>query len=105
MGLNTRAAELLLDGEATALTRKPIELALVGDPTAMRFCLERILPPSRERTLSARRGCHARAAAGMYGVRPGGYFSQPPRVKPAMTVLSRLDVRAIKKYTSALSGG
>ncbi|HMD66043.1 MAG TPA: hypothetical protein VKG22_05270 [Stellaceae bacterium] len=69
MGLNTRAAELWLDGEATALTRKPIELALVGDPTAMRFCLERILPPCRERTLSARlrRACrsgHVRRQAG-----------------------------------------
>ena len=27
----TRAAEMLLDGEATALTRKAVELALAGD--------------------------------------------------------------------------
>jgi hypothetical protein len=38
----TVAAEALLEGEAEALTRKAIELALAGDPTALRLCLERI---------------------------------------------------------------
>ena len=47
----TGAAEMLLDGEATALTRKAVELALAGDPTAMRLCIERLLPPCRERTV------------------------------------------------------
>ena len=90
---------------------------------------------------------HARAAAGMYGAGPGGYFNSEARFccrcseaqsplqfviaagqrargiedaptsayaavvlnwtlagrTPAMRVLSRLDVRPIKKYTSALS--
>jgi hypothetical protein len=46
----TIAAASLLAGEAEALTRKA-ELALVGEPTAMRLCLERILPPCRERTV------------------------------------------------------
>ena len=45
----TRAAEELLDGEAEALTRKAIELAKDGDPMALRLCLERILPPRKER--------------------------------------------------------
>ena len=45
----TRAAEELLDGEAEALTRKAIDLALNGDPMALRLCLERILPPRKER--------------------------------------------------------
>jgi hypothetical protein len=45
------AAEALLDGEAEALTRKAIEMALAGDPIALRLCLERILPPRRERPL------------------------------------------------------
>ena len=45
----TLAAAALLTGEAEALTRKAVELALVGDPTAMRLCLERILPQCRER--------------------------------------------------------
>jgi hypothetical protein len=47
----TLAAAMLLDGEAEALTRKAVEMALAGDPTAMRLCLERILPPCRERTV------------------------------------------------------
>jgi len=47
----TLAAETLLDGEAEALTRKAIELALAGDPIALRLCLDRILPPRRERPI------------------------------------------------------
>jgi hypothetical protein len=45
----TRAMQLLLDGEAQALTRKAVELALDGDTTALRMCLDRIAPPRRER--------------------------------------------------------
>ena len=45
----TRVAEALLDGETEALTRKAIELALAGDGMALRLCLERILPPRKER--------------------------------------------------------
>ena len=45
----TVAAETLLDGEAEGLTRKVVEMALAGDTVAMRLCLERILPPRRER--------------------------------------------------------
>ena len=40
----TLAAATLLAGESEALTRTAVELALAGDPTAMRLCLERILP-------------------------------------------------------------
>jgi hypothetical protein len=40
---------VLLDGEPEALTRKAVELALAGDPTALRLCIERIPPPCRER--------------------------------------------------------
>ena len=47
----TLAAAILLEGESEALTRKAVEMALSGDPTAMRLCLERILPPCRERTV------------------------------------------------------
>jgi hypothetical protein len=47
----TRAAGLLLDGEAEALTRKAIELALAGDATALRLCLERIVGPRRGRVV------------------------------------------------------
>jgi len=47
----TRAAELLLDGEATALTRKAVELALAGDAAALRLCLDRTVAPRRERSV------------------------------------------------------
>ena len=45
----TLAAEALLDGEVKALTRKAVELALAGDTTALRLCLDRILPARRDR--------------------------------------------------------
>jgi len=45
----TETAELLLDGETEALTRMAIELALDGNPTALKLCLDRIIPPRRER--------------------------------------------------------
>jgi hypothetical protein len=44
-----RRAELLLDGEAEALTRRAVELALAGDGMALRLCLDRIIPPRRGR--------------------------------------------------------
>ena len=47
----TLAAAVLLDGEAEALTRRAVELAFAGDPMALRLCIERILPPCRERTV------------------------------------------------------
>jgi hypothetical protein len=43
--------EELLDGEGEALTRKAIELAKKGDLFALRLCLERLLPPRRERAI------------------------------------------------------
>lgn len=48
----TRAAEALLDGEAEQLTRAAIDLALGGDLTALRLCLDRLIPPRRERVVS-----------------------------------------------------
>jgi hypothetical protein len=44
----TRAALALLDGEAETLTRKAVEIALKGDTTALRLCLERIAPPRKD---------------------------------------------------------
>jgi hypothetical protein len=41
--------EALLDGEAEALTRKAIEMALNGDGPALRLCLDRLCPPRRDR--------------------------------------------------------
>jgi hypothetical protein len=48
----TLAAEALLDGEAEALTRKAVELALEGNVPALKICLDRILPPRRERAVA-----------------------------------------------------
>ena len=48
----TLAAEALLDGEVEALTRKAVDLALAGDLAALRLCMERILPPRRDRPVS-----------------------------------------------------
>ena len=38
----------LLEGEAEALSRKAVELAIEGDTTALRLCLERIAPPRKD---------------------------------------------------------
>ena len=46
-----RAARNLLAREGEALTRKAIELALTGDPMALRLCLDRVVAPCRERTI------------------------------------------------------
>lgn len=46
------AAEMLLDGEAKALTRRAIQSALSGDVFALKLCLERILPVRRDRPIN-----------------------------------------------------
>ncbi|MET4512588.1 DUF5681 domain-containing protein [Bradyrhizobium sp. I1.7.5] len=48
----TLALEVLLDGQATALTQKAINLALDGDMVALRLCLDRILPPRKDRPVT-----------------------------------------------------
>lgn len=47
----TLAVEELLAGEAESITRKAVELALGGDTTALRLCLERLAPPVKERPI------------------------------------------------------
>jgi hypothetical protein len=48
----TLAVEALLEGEADKLTRKAVDLALAGDTTALRLCLERIAPPRKDRAVA-----------------------------------------------------
>ncbi len=48
----TLAIEELLDGEAEGLTRKAVELAMEGDTTALRLCLDRLCPPRKDRPVS-----------------------------------------------------
>lgn len=45
-------AEALLDGQAEALTQKAIDLALTGDMAALRLCLNRVLPPRKDRPVT-----------------------------------------------------
>jgi hypothetical protein len=48
----TVLAESLLDGQSGELIQKTIELALAGDPTALRLCIERIIAPRRDRPVA-----------------------------------------------------
>ena len=48
----TQAALALLDGEAETLTRQAVAMALSGDTTALRLCLERIAPPRKDAPVS-----------------------------------------------------
>ena len=48
----TLAAQNLLDGEADALTRIAIKLAKGGDMVALRLCLDRIIPPRKDRPIA-----------------------------------------------------
>ena len=74
----TIAAAKLLAGESEGLTRRAVELALAGDPMALRLCVERILPVCRERAVR---------------------FKLPPIESPA-------DIApAMKAVTSALANG
>jgi hypothetical protein len=48
----TMVMQDLLEGEAEALSRKAIMLALAGDTTALRLCMERLLPVRREAAIA-----------------------------------------------------
>ncbi len=48
----TAAVEKLLNGEAEELTRTCINLAKTGDSTALRLCIERLIPPMRDRAIN-----------------------------------------------------
>lgn len=48
----TIAAQELLDGEAQTLTKKAVELAKTGNVLALRLCLERLIPPRKDRPIS-----------------------------------------------------
>ena len=49
--LATLACEALLEGQAEALTQKAVDMALAGDPVALRICLERICPVRKDRVV------------------------------------------------------
>ena len=49
---STMAAEMLLESQAAAITKKCIDLALAGDSTALKLCLSRLIPVRRERVVT-----------------------------------------------------
>jgi Family of unknown function (DUF5681) len=49
---STLAAQALLEGEAEALTRKAVELAMAGNALALKLCLDRVSSPRRERAVA-----------------------------------------------------
>ena len=49
---STMAAEMLMEGEAEAITQKCVDMAMDGDPTAVRLCVSRLIPIKRERKLT-----------------------------------------------------
>ncbi|MEQ1609441.1 MAG: DUF5681 domain-containing protein [Hyphomonadaceae bacterium] len=44
----TQAVQAMIEGEAEQLTRKAIDLALAGDATALRLCIERLAPAPKD---------------------------------------------------------
>ena len=47
----TMEAEQLIDGEAAELARVAVDRAKKGDVMALKLCLDRLLPPRRQRTV------------------------------------------------------
>ena len=41
----------MLDGEGEAIARKAVEMAKAGDSTALRICMERLVPAVKDRPL------------------------------------------------------
>lgn len=64
----TALAAQLFEDEAPRLVRKCIELALAGDTTALRLCLDRILPPVRDRPVQLAISSPASPAAALQAV-------------------------------------
>lgn len=52
----TLAALNLLDGEAERLSRRAVDLALAGDVSALKLCLDKVAPPRRDRPIEIEMG-------------------------------------------------
>jgi Family of unknown function (DUF5681) len=50
----TVLAKALFDGQTAELIQKTIDLALAGDSTALRLCIDRIIAPRRDRPVNFR---------------------------------------------------
>jgi hypothetical protein len=104
MNRSTRAAQLLLDGEATPLSRKVVELALAGNPTALRLCLDRTAAPrplGRARSAAdRRRGRHpcilgaikvVADVVGRGGITPGEGFALSQMIESFLRAIDASD--------------
>ena len=49
---STALLEELLEGEGEQLIRKAVELALQGDTNALRLCIDRLVPPRKDRLIN-----------------------------------------------------
>jgi len=109
----TLAAEALLDGQAAALTQRAIDAAMTGDATALRLCLDRIVPPRRDRPVSfpmAPMKSAADAAAAMaslieavaHGELTPGEASEVTKILEAYT--RSLELCEFERRLSALEG-
>jgi hypothetical protein len=70
----TVLAESLLDGQTAELIQKTIDLALAGDPVALRLCVERVIAPRRDRPVSFRlppMSCAADAVGALASIADG----------------------------------
>lgn len=96
----TLAVEALLEGEAEGLTRKAVEMAMGGDITALRLCLDRIAPARRDRPVTVnlpkveRAADHAPALAAVAAAVAEGYLS--PAEGKALGDVLELHRRAIE---------
>ncbi|MFP6707398.1 MAG: DUF5681 domain-containing protein [Alphaproteobacteria bacterium] len=46
------AVEKLMENQAAAITQKCVDMAMDGDPTALKLCISRLIPIRRERSVS-----------------------------------------------------
>lgn len=107
------AVEALLEGEAEGLTRKAVEMALQGDTTALRLCLERIAPAPKDRVvpfdlppIATAQDAPAALAAVIQGVADG--HLSPSEAASMATLVDRwraaFETSEIERRLAALEG-
>lgn len=90
----TMAAQILLDGQAKAITSKAIEMALEGDTAALKMCLDRVVPPRKDRPVDLP-SCNVNTssdvvelAAALLGQVTSGNLS-PLEARPIMEIIEQ----------------
>ena len=110
----TQAVLAMLDGEAEALTRQAVAMALGGDTTALRLCLERIAPPRKDAAVTfalptlASAADAARAAGAVLGAVADGELTptEGAQVMGLIEIYRRtLETTELEARIAALEGG